>query len=79
MKKKGANNTYFGSIKEGIQSSLIGLKLSIRHALNARKRRKPTTSIATPDYFDQHTGIVTTQYPYEAIPVPDHGRYPLIQ
>uniref|UniRef100_UPI002618CF25 4Fe-4S binding protein n=1 Tax=uncultured Microscilla sp. TaxID=432653 RepID=UPI002618CF25 len=77
MKKKGANNTYFGNIKEGVRSSLIGLKLSIKHAFEARQRRKPADSIATPAYFEQQTGRVTTQYPYEAIPVPDNGRYRL--
>ena len=77
MKKKGANSSYFGNIREGVRSSLIGLKLSIKHVIQARKRRKPTVSIATPAYFETQTGITTTQYPYEAIPVPDNGRYRL--
>ncbi len=74
--KKGANNTYFGNIWEGIRSSFIGLKISIRHAWQAIRRRTPV-NVDDASYFQQKTGIVTLQYPYEAIPVPDHGRYRL--
>jgi formate hydrogenlyase subunit 6/NADH:ubiquinone oxidoreductase subunit I len=74
--KKGANNTYFGNIREGIKSSLQGLKLSFRHVLEAKDSRKPI-SVDDASYFKQETGVVTLKYPYEAIPVPDNGRYRL--
>jgi NADH-quinone oxidoreductase subunit I len=75
-KLKGANNTYFGNLAEGIKSSWQGLKVSIKHVFEARRSRKPM-GVAAPDYFDQQTGIVTLKYPYEALPVPDNGRYRL--
>jgi formate hydrogenlyase subunit 6/NADH:ubiquinone oxidoreductase subunit I len=74
--KKGANNTYLGSLGEGISSVINGLKLTLKHLLDARKNRKPI-GVDNSDYFTQHTGIVTLQYPYESIPVPDNGRYRL--
>lgn len=67
---------YLNDIKEGISSSFQGLKLTLRHLLSARNRTKQT-SIASSDYFSQTQGIVTLEYPYEAIPVPDNGRYRL--
>lgn len=76
MSRKGANNDYWGNIKEGVSSLLEGLKLSFKHLLAARKSRKPI-GVADPAYFEQETGIVTLQYPHESIPVPDHGRYRL--
>lgn len=74
--QKGANNTYWGNVKEGIASSLKGLSLSFRHLLQARRSRKPMF-VGNESYFDQKTGIVTTQYPRELLPVPDNGRYQL--
>lgn len=78
MKKthKGANQTYLGNIGEGIRSSWQGLKVSIKHIFEARKSRTPI-GVANEKYFEQETGIVTLQYPYESIPVPDNGRYRL--
>ncbi len=76
MNRKGANNTYWGNIKEGVSSMATGLKLSFRHILEARKSRTPI-GVADPEYFTQETGIVTLQYPHETIPVPDNGRYRL--
>jgi formate hydrogenlyase subunit 6/NADH:ubiquinone oxidoreductase subunit I len=73
---KGANNTYFGNIKEGIRSSLKGLSLSWKHLKEARQSRKPIF-VDNPDYFKQQTGIVTLQYPHEQLPLPDVGRYQL--
>ena len=74
--KKGANNTYFGNIKEGIRSSLKGLSLSWKHLKEARQSREPIF-VDNPDYFKQQTGIVTLQYPHEHLPLPDIGRYQL--
>lgn len=69
-------NTYFKNIAKGILSSWRGLGLSMRHLVDARKSRTPV-GIADADYFAQDTGIVTLRYPYEALPVPDNGRYRL--
>ncbi|MES2733347.1 MAG: 4Fe-4S binding protein [Bacteroidota bacterium] len=74
--KKGANNTYWGNIREGIKSSLQGLHLTFKHIRQAKDSRKPIY-VDDKQYFEQETGIVTLQYPYEAIPVPDNGRYRL--
>lgn len=76
MHQKGANNSYWGNIREGISSLLTGLKLSFKHILDARERRKPY-GVSDPEYFKQQKGIVTLQYPHESIPVPDNGRYKL--
>ena len=74
--KKGANNTYFGNIKEGIKTSLKGLSLTWRHFMDSRQSRKPIF-VDNPDYFKQQTGIVTLQYPHQHLPLPDNGRYQL--
>ena len=73
---KGANNTYFGNIREAIKTSLKGLSLTWRHFTDARQSRKPIF-VDNPDYFKQQTGIVTLQYPYQHLPLPDNGRYQL--
>jgi NADH-quinone oxidoreductase subunit I len=73
---KGANNTYFGNIKEGIKTSLKGLSLTWKHFKDARQSRKPIF-VDNPDYFKQQTGIVTLQYPHQHLPLPDNGRYQL--
>jgi formate hydrogenlyase subunit 6/NADH:ubiquinone oxidoreductase subunit I len=73
---KGANNTYFGNIKEGIKTSMKGLSLTWKHFKDARQSRKPIF-VDNPDYFKQQTGIVTLQYPHQHLPLPDHGRYQL--
>ncbi len=73
---KGANNTYFGNIREGIKTSLKGLSLTWRHFMDARQSRKPIF-VDNPDYFKQQTGIVTLQYPHQHLPLPDNGRYQL--
>ena len=74
--KKGANNTYFGNIREGIKTSLKGLSLTWRHFMDSRQSRKPIF-VDNPDYFKQQTGIVTLQYPHQHLPLPDNGRYQL--
>jgi formate hydrogenlyase subunit 6/NADH:ubiquinone oxidoreductase subunit I len=73
---KGANNTYFGNIKEGIKTSMKGLSLTWRHFKDARQSRKPIF-VDNPAYFKQQTGIVTLQYPHQHLPLPDNGRYQL--
>ncbi len=52
------------------------MRLTFKHLLQARKHRK-IQNIQIHQYFDQKTGIATIEYPFESIPVPDHGRYQL--
>ena len=59
----------FGTIKNG-------LILTWKNLLQARDKRSPV-GIESSDYFDQKSGIVTLQYPFESFPVPDNGRYKL--
>lgn len=75
---KGARNTYWGNITEGVQSILQGLSLSMRHFKNALLYKRKTEM--APDhvnYFEKDRGIFTLQYPRETYPVPDNGRYRL--
>lgn len=74
--QKGANNSYFGSLREGLKSSVKGLQLSFRHFKNARKKAA-LVGVNNPDYFSSSVGTVTLQYPNEVITVPDNGRYRL--
>lgn len=73
---KGANNSYFGNIRESITSLTGGLKLTFKHLWQARESRKPI-GVEDDDYFSQETGVITLQYPFESFPVPDNGRYRL--
>ncbi|NJO01956.1 MAG: 4Fe-4S dicluster domain-containing protein [Bacteroidia bacterium] len=54
----------------------MGLRISFRHLRQATRRRTPVY-VSDDTYFAQKTGVVTLNYPYEAIPMPDHGRYRL--
>lgn len=74
MPKK--EETYFSTIKSGFSSLMEGLGLTFKHFKAATEKRKPI-GVEDKEYFSQDTGIVTTEYPYEAIPVPDNGRYRL--
>ena len=73
---KGANAGYWQNIREGISSSLTGLRLTFRHLWQARRSQKQRF-IASSNYFEQQSGIVTLQYPKEQLPVPEIGRYQL--
>jgi formate hydrogenlyase subunit 6/NADH:ubiquinone oxidoreductase subunit I len=75
-KRRGANSTYFGDIIESVRSLSKGLSLTLKHVFHATKRRN-NSYVSDPDYFKDKTGLVTLQYPYESIPVPDNGRYRL--
>lgn len=75
---KGANNTYWGNISEGIKTMSAGFALTVRHFFQAVfKKRRKTVGASDNSYFEQDKGIVTLQYPHESIPVPDNGRYRL--
>jgi len=74
--KKGANNTYWGNVKEALGSLSQGLGISVKHLWQARNRRQEH-GISQDNYFAQNTGRFTVQYPKESMPVPDNGRYRL--
>jgi NADH-quinone oxidoreductase subunit I len=74
---QGANQTYFGNIREGISSLLKGFGIVLRHFIDSTFRKRSALGVDHPDYFKQNKGIVTLEYPHESIPVPDHGRYRL--
>ncbi|MEO9849309.1 MAG: 4Fe-4S binding protein [Reichenbachiella sp.] len=67
---------YFKNIIQTTSSLLYGLKITLRHFWQARESRKPV-GVEDKTYFDQKNGIVTLQYPFQELPVPDTGRYQL--
>ena len=68
--------SYFQDIQTGIRTTIKGLSLTLRHLRNATKRRT-AEGVADANYFDLQNGLVTLQYPYEQLPIPDNGRYRL--
>ncbi|TXK48627.1 4Fe-4S dicluster domain-containing protein [Pontibacter qinzhouensis] len=62
--------------RDVVKSLVSGARLTLHHFLHADKRRKPVY-ISDESYFEQKEGLVTLTYPYEALPVPDKGRYRL--
>ena len=68
--------SYWGAIGASARSLWTGLRITLRHMVNARKQ-VPHLSIADPAYFNQTEGIATLQYPHQMLPVPDTGRYRL--
>jgi len=69
-------NAYFEDIKAGIRTTVVGMKLTMRHLWAARYRRREH-NVRESDYFFEDTGMVTLQYPFETMPIPDNGRYRL--
>ncbi|RED91892.1 4Fe-4S binding protein [Marinoscillum furvescens] len=69
-------SAYFQNIKQAFSSMTEGLKLTFRYLADARKSRTPI-GVADETYFEQDKGIVTLEYPYESLPVPDNARYRL--
>lgn len=69
-------STYFQNIKDAFSTLAGGLKLTFRYLAEARTSRKPI-GVMDENYFEVEKGIVTLQYPYESLPVPDNGRYRL--
>ncbi|MDW8018871.1 MAG: NADH-quinone oxidoreductase subunit I [Chloroherpetonaceae bacterium] len=69
-------SSYFGTIKRGAETVLGGLKITIEHFARATKRRD-RLSAQDDNYFKQPLGLVTIQYPSEAIPTPPFSRYRL--
>jgi NADH-quinone oxidoreductase subunit I len=71
-----AKGSYWQNISIASGSLWTGLKITLRHFVNARKSLRPH-AISNPDYFKETAGIATIQFPYEMQPVPDTGRYRL--
>lgn len=77
-KKIGANNSYFGNIKEAYKTSKKGLEITLEHLKDALKnKRRDPISVNNDNYFDKQNAIVTLKYPEEVLPVSDNGRYKL--
>lgn len=74
--KDYTSNSYNNSFSSVVSALMKGLKLTLSHFFRANKRRKPTY-VSDAEYFKQPDGLVTLTYPYEAIPVPEVGRYRL--
>jgi len=71
MKKRS-----FSLFWKGIKTSLKSMSLTMRHLRQSLKSRK-IQDIRDKNFFESKTGITTLNYPYQSIPVPDHGRYQL--
>lgn len=71
-----ANTSTYRQVIGTIGSVLKGLRLTLQHLAKGSKKRK-LTDIRAEHYFDEGSGAITVEYPYESIPVPDHGRYRL--
>ncbi len=69
--------TYFGTIKTAIKTTLSGARLTFKHIRNAISKQHKPFSPEMPEYFKQNEGIVTLQYPHEKLPLPDNARYQL--
>ncbi|QSE95943.1 4Fe-4S dicluster domain-containing protein [Fulvivirga lutea] len=70
------NSGYWENIKSALNTSVKGLKTTIKHFKDAKKTVKPM-SVSDPNYFTRQEGIMTLQYPHESLPIPDNGRYKL--
>ncbi|MBF0586654.1 4Fe-4S binding protein [Prosthecochloris sp. N3] len=67
---------YFRNIGSSVSTILTGMGITLRHFFNA-VRRKGDAGIDDSGYFGQVDGLVTLQYPKEAFPTPEQGRYRL--
>ncbi|MCS6988443.1 MAG: NADH-quinone oxidoreductase subunit I [Chloroherpetonaceae bacterium] len=69
---------YFDSIKKGVSSVVGGMSITLKHLANATRWREETTIMDDDNYFNKlNEGLVTIQYPSEAIPTPEFARYRL--
>lgn len=74
--KELINNRYNNNFFSVVGALLKGMSLTFTHLFRAGHRRTPTY-VDDKNYFNQQAGLVTLTYPYEAIPVPEVGRYRL--
>lgn len=66
---------YVDSIRKGVSSVIGGLGITLKHFSKAGKWREETALIDDDNYFNKlNEGLVTIQYPSEAIPTPDFSR-----
>jgi formate hydrogenlyase subunit 6/NADH:ubiquinone oxidoreductase subunit I len=68
--------TYFKDLKDGIKTTLSGLRLTLKH-FKAAKVSKKHVFIDQEAYYSQNDGIVTLQYPHQKLQIPEIGRYQL--
>ncbi len=68
-----SQTTYIAQIFDVAKSLFVGIRLTLKHFFQATQQRKPL-GVEHLDYFKQDTGLFTTLYPHEALPIPDHGR-----
>jgi len=69
-------NSYWRSVVYTTRSLWSGLAITFRHILKARNSKK-VLAVYNDNYFNEHHGIATIQYPHQTLPVPDTGRYKL--
>lgn len=74
--KTYVSNSYNNSFLAVVSALLKGMKLTLQHFFRVGKRREQIY-VDNPAYFKQPDGAVTLKYPYEALPVPEVGRYRL--
>ncbi|MCC9136162.1 4Fe-4S binding protein [Pontibacter silvestris] len=74
MEKEAIRNK--SGVWDVVKSLVSGARLTMQHFRNAKNRRTPEY-VSDENYFKQPDGLATLTYPYEAIPVPDNGRYRL--
>ncbi len=70
-------SSYFGTILQSAKTVLGGLGITMRHLKSATNQRDFTNIAEDSNYFKQPDGLVTLQYPSEAIPTPSFSRYRL--
>ncbi|MCS6968373.1 MAG: 4Fe-4S binding protein [Cytophagales bacterium] len=69
---------YLQNIAVAIRTLWQGIMLTGKHLREAiSKPRQGNLPVSHANYFHQHQGIVTLQYPKEQFPVPEIGRYKL--
>jgi NADH-quinone oxidoreductase subunit I len=67
---------YWKNIKDSVQTLSNGMKLTLDQLWKAGNTREQV-GIDDDKYFEQKDGLMTLQYPYESLPVPDNARYRL--
>ena len=76
MKKQ--EYSYWKNIGQSFTTLSAGLKITWKHFSDAFKyKNRGEEGVEDENYFKHQNGIFTLQYPTEAIPVPDNGRYRL--
>ncbi|XWN35167.1 MAG: 4Fe-4S dicluster domain-containing protein [Roseivirga sp.] len=74
MGKSKPQNSFLAWLRSG-HTLWQGLLLSWKRLCSTLRRRSKHVPITASTYFS--TGAATLQYPHEALPVPDRGRYQL--